>query len=251
MRSSSVVAGTTLLLSLLSALAVSKQQNPASAQNTKPAPCQASSSQASGDALDKVLRRMDQTAVNFRTAQADFVWTTYNSVAQSDVDTDTGKIYFRRSGKETEMKADVVPPAAKQILFADGKVKVYYPGTNEIQVYDTSAHREVVQAFLVLGFGSSGSDLRQMFVVTYVGAEKIGDMPVDKLELVPSAGSVKQQFPKIDLWIDSQGIARRQQLFEQDGDYRNANYSNIKVNVKLPGDAFKLKTSGGAKTITH
>jgi outer membrane lipoprotein-sorting protein len=252
MRSSSVVAGTALLLSLLPAFAASKQESRPAAQGAKPAQCKVATSPANGDALDRVLRRMDQTAADFHAAEADFVWTTYNSVAQSDVGTDKGKIYFRRSSKEIEMKAEVVPPSAKQILFADGRVKVYYPGTNEIQVYDTSAHRQEVEAFLVLGFGSSGSDLKKTFVVNYAGQEKIGDAQTDKLELVPAAVSVKQQFPKIDLWIDPQrGVSLRQQLFEQDGDYRTADYSNIKLNVKLPGDAFKLKTSGGAKTITH
>ncbi len=195
---------------------------------------------------------MDQTAADFHSAQADFVWTTYNSVAQSDVGTDKGRIYFRRAGKQTEMAADLHFPSAKQITFTDGKVKVYTPGTNEIQVYDTSAHREEVEAFLVLGFGSSGSDLKKTFLVSYAGQEKIGDAQTDKLELVPTAASVKQQFPKIDLWIDPQrGVSLRQQLFEQDGDYRTADYSNIKLNVKLPGDAFKLKAPGGVKTITR
>jgi outer membrane lipoprotein-sorting protein len=251
MKSSTVVAETALSLCFLIAFAAASAK---SSQESAPAAqklAQASPVQQSGDGLEKVLRRMDQTAADFHTAQADFSWTTYNSVANAEVGTDSGKIYFRRTGKETEMMADLVSPSAKQILFADGKVKVYTHLTNEIQVYDTSAHREEVEAFLVLGFGNAGSELKKTFAVTYLRPEKVGDVQTDELELVPTATNVKQQFPKIDLWIDAQGISRRQQLFEQDGDYRTADYSSIKINGKLPGDAFKLKASGGATVVSH
>lgn len=220
---------------------------PPQAEAKKPEPPKADQDK---EALQRALRRMDQTAANFRTAEADLVWTTYNSVAAQSL-TDTGKIYFRRAGGGIEMAVDLVPPSARQIIFRDSKVQVYTPGTNEVHVYDTGAHREEVEAFLVLGFGNSGSELKKTFDVTYVGEEKIGDDRSDKLELVPISASVKQQFPKIDLWIDSDGVSRRQQLFQQDGDYRLADYSTIKLNKGVPKDAFKLKTSGNVKTVTH
>jgi outer membrane lipoprotein-sorting protein len=202
------------------------------------------------DALERVLRRMDQTAADFHTAQADLVWTTYNSVAEQNL-TDKGKIYFRRSGKDIEMAAELQPPSARQIVFTGGKVKVYTPGTGQVDVYNASAHREEVETFLVLGFGSSGADLRKSFELSYSGQEKIDGVQTDKLELVPLSASIKSRFPKIDLWIDPQGISRRQQLFQEGGDYRLADYSNIKLNTGLPKNVFKLKTSGNTKTVTH
>src|ERR1700746_1339503 len=109
--------------------------------------------ESGNEALEKVLRRMDQTAADFHTAQADLVWTTYNSVAEQNL-TDKGKIYFRRAGKDIEMAAELQPPYARQIVFTDGKVKVYTPGTGQVDVYNASAPREEVETFLVLGFGS-------------------------------------------------------------------------------------------------
>src|SRR5690242_13693783 len=69
------------------------------------------------DPLGKILHTMDETAPGFRSAQAEFVWTTYNSVINDVAEKDTGKIYFRRTGKGTEMAAEVAPPARKQIIF--------------------------------------------------------------------------------------------------------------------------------------
>jgi len=236
-----------------------QQSEPNRAQPTKPEPtkteqnkAEQSKAESSKDDLDRVLRRMDQTAANFHTAQADLVWTTYNSVAEQNL-TDTGKIYFRRSGKDIEMAAELLPPSARQIVFANGKVQVYTPGTGQVDVYDASAHRDEVETFLVLGFGSSGAALRKSFELSFGGKETINTNRVetDKLELVPISASIKSRFPKIDLWIDAQGISRRQKLFQEGGDYRLADYSNIKLNDKLPKNVFKLKTSGSAKTVNH
>lgn len=203
------------------------------------------------DGLESVLKTMDQAAANFRSAQADFVWTTYNSVINDVAEKDTGKIYFRRSDKQTEMAAEVSPPASKQIVFSDGKIQVYMPETHQEDVYDAGSHREEFETFLVLGFGSSGAEMRKSFDVKYLGQEKIGDKETAKLELTPLSAKVKEQFPRIDLWIDMQrGLSLRQQLWETGGDYRLADYSDIQ-NKKIPDSTFKLKTSGTTKIVNH
>jgi outer membrane lipoprotein-sorting protein len=204
------------------------------------------------EALDKVLHGMDENAAKFRSAQADFTWTPYNSGIDETETPDKGKIYFRRSGKEIQMAADLLPPDGRQILFTGGKVQVYQPRTKVLDVYDASAHRAEVESFLVLGFGSSGEDLRKSFDVKYVGEEKIGNVQTARLELVPLAEKIKRSFPRIDLWIDPQrGLSLRQQLFQTGGDYRLADYANIRLTEKVPDNAFKLKTSGQTKTVSH
>ena len=221
-------------------------------KKAKSKPEQESSTPASGsDPLDKVLHTLDQTAASFRTAQAEFAWTTFNSVANETVGTDKGKIYFRRSDKDTEMAADVTSPAPKQIVFTGGKIQVYQPAIAQVDTYDAGTHREEFETFLVLGFGSSGSEMRKSFDIKYVAQEKIGTAETAKIELSPLSQKVKQQFPKIDLWIDLQnGLSLRQQLWQTGGDYRLADYSNIQLNKKLP-DTFKLKTSGSTKIVSH
>jgi outer membrane lipoprotein-sorting protein len=201
--------------------------------------------------LDQVLRRMDESAAKFRNAQADFVWTPYNSVINETEAPDKGKIYFRKVENDTQMAATIQPPDDRQIVFSGGKVQVYQPKTKVLDVYDASAHKAEVESFLVLGFGSSGEDLRKSFEVEYVGDEKIGGVQTGHLQLTPLAEKVKKSFPRIDLWIDPQGLSLRQQLFQTGGDYRLADYSRIRLNEKVPDSAFKIKTSGPTKTVTH
>jgi outer membrane lipoprotein-sorting protein len=244
--------GTAPMLVWLVAIAIALQSEAASqtsnAEPATPAPATAQE----GDPLEKLLHTMDQTAAAFHSAQADFVWTTYNSVINDTAEKDTGKIYFRRSGKNTEMSADVAAPAAKQIVFSDGKIQVFMPETRQLDVYDAGTHRDEFETFLVLGFGSSGADMRKSFSIKYLGQEQIGKAETAKLELTPLSPKVSGQFPKIDLWIDTQrGMSLRQQLWETGGDYRLADYSNIQVNRKVADSAFKLRTPGGTKVVTH
>lgn len=204
------------------------------------------------DPLAKILHTMDQTAANFRGAEASFTWTTYNSVINDVAEKDNGKIFFRRTGNDTEMAADVAPPASKQIIFANGKIQVYIPETRQVDVYDAGAHREEFETFLVLGFGSSGAEMKKSFDIKYLGNERIAGKDTAKLELTPLSAKVSAQFPRIDLWIDTQsGFSVRQQLWEAGGDYRLADYSNIQVKQKIADNVFRLKTPMDAKIVTH
>jgi outer membrane lipoprotein-sorting protein len=195
---------------------------------------------------------MDRTAGNFHTTQAKFVWTQYTAVINDISDTQKGTVYFRRSRKEVEMAADITDPAPpKYVLYAGSKVQVYQPKIDQVTQYDTGKDRAVLESFLVLGFGGSGQDMLKSFDVTYLGVERISDIETAKLNLVPKSEKARNTFNHIWLWIDpARGVSVRQQLFAPDGDYRLADYSDIRLNEKIPDSAFKLKTNGKTKFLS-
>lgn len=200
--------------------------------------------------LQKTLDRMNQSAVTFRAAQASFSWTMYNSVINEVTDTQQGTIYFRKAGKDVQMAALFSQPASKQVVFVNDKIQVAQPG-GQVDVYDATTHREEFETFLVLGFGGSGTDMTKSFDVKDLGPEKIGSIDTEKLELTPKAENIKQHVPKIDLWIDSRGLAVQQQLWEEGGDYRLAKYPDIQLKQKIPDNVFKLKTNGKTEIVHH
>jgi outer membrane lipoprotein-sorting protein len=199
-----------------------------------------------------VLREMDDAAAKFRTTEANFTWTQYNKVIDDVTETQEGKIYFRRVGNETQMAAEITQPGTKVVIFSDGKIQIYQPRLDQVDIYDAGAHREEFESFLVLGFGGGGKDMLKSFDVKYEGTEKIDGIDTAKLDLTPKSEKVRQHFDHILLWIDPQrGLSLQQKLFETSGDYRVAKYSSIQVNQKIPDDKFKLKTSGKTKTLSH
>jgi outer membrane lipoprotein-sorting protein len=193
--------------------------------------------------LDCVLKKMDEAAASFHTTQADFVWDQYQKVVD-ETDTQTGTVYYRRSGKEIEMMAEIKEPGAKFVLYKDDKLQVYSPKIEQVIVHPTSGNSEI-EGYLVLGFGSRGQDLLKSFDVSYVGEETVGGSATGKLQLIPKSEKVRSNyFSTALLWIDlSRGISVQQQFFQTQGDYRLAKYSGIKINAKISNDVFQLKTT--------
>jgi outer membrane lipoprotein-sorting protein len=216
--------------------------------------CCAASAQNNAAALETVLKKMDTAAANFRTTTADFQWDQFTRVIGA-TDTQTGKILFRRNGKNIEMFADVQTlngkPEPKEVLFSDSKLRLYEPKIEKVTVYDTGKNRADFESFLVLGFGGRGHDLANSFDVKYAGSEAVNGIKASKLELVPKGDKAKKMFSNIELWIDdARGVSVQQKFIEaESGDYRLAKYSNIKINEKLSDDDFKLKTTGKTKVV--
>jgi outer membrane lipoprotein-sorting protein len=200
-------------------------------------------------ALQKVLNQMDAAAASFHTTQANFVWEQYWKVV-NDRESQKGTVYYRRSGKEIQMMADITDPP-KSVLFGNGKVQVYEPKLKRVTSYEAGKNREAVESFLVLGFGGSGQDMLKSFDVKYLGTETVGAVNAAKLELVPKSDRVRNIFAKIWLWIDpARGISVQQQFFEPSGDYRLAKYSDFQLNQKISDNVFKLKTSGDTQFVS-
>lgn len=211
---------------------------------------QAAPKAQSNPALEKVLNRMDETAAKFRYAQADFVWEQFQSVVK-ETDTQKGKVYFRRAGRDLQMMADITEPTQKYVLYSDGKVQVYQPTIDQVTVYTPGKNRADVESFLVLGFGGGGHDLLKSFEVKYEGIEDVGGVQTAKLDLIPKSPRVHNIFDHIFMWVDpARGVSVQQQVFEPSGDYRLTKYSDIQSNQKLPDNIFRLKATGKTKFVT-
>jgi outer membrane lipoprotein-sorting protein len=204
---------------------------------------------AQAPSLETVLNQMDTAAAKFQSAQADFVWDQYQRVVD-ETDTQKGKLYFRRVGKETQMAAEIAEPEKKYMLFAGGKLSVYQPRIDQMTEYDAGKDRESVQTFLVLGFGGRGHDLARSFSVKLAGVETVDGVRTVKLELVPRSAKARGIFERVVLWVDPvRGVSLRQQAWESSGDYRLAHYANIRLNEKIPADVFQPKATSKTKVL--
>jgi len=215
--------------------------------------CGIAASQGSQDSsgLGAVLKKMDAAAAGLHTTETDFEWDRYEKVIDEVDDIQSGTVYYRRVGKDVEMKADIKKPEPKYILFSQGKIQVYQPKADQVTLYDSGKNRTEIESYLVLGFGGSGQDLVKSFDVTDQGPETINNVPTAKLQLIPKSEKVRNTFAKILLWIDLQrGISVQQQFFEPQGDYRLAKYSNIRINEKINNDVFQLKTTSKTQVIS-
>jgi outer membrane lipoprotein-sorting protein len=196
--------------------------------------------------LQEILARMNETSKRLRTLAADLEYTKV-TVVVNDKATETGELFYG-NGKPPEVLIDFKKPDPKTILLKKNKAEIYLPNINEIQEYNLGEHRELVQQFLLLGFGTDTSDLQKSYDVKLTGEEDVGDDTTAVLELTPRNPKVAAQLAKVQLWISEESwLPVQQKFFEPGGDYLMTRYSGVKVNRGLPASKFEINAKGAKR----
>jgi outer membrane lipoprotein-sorting protein len=198
--------------------------------------------------LNAVLARMDRTAPTFRGMTADVQMKTFTAIL-SDTTTENGSLKMQRL-KTGEVRAIIDFSAqtdARVIAFLGSIVRIYYPNLKAYQDYEVGKNTDVLNQFLLLGFGSSGSQLAQSYQISQEGSEKVAGQDAVKLLLIPKDSKVKEHLAKIEMWVPNDAAYPvQQQFYEPSGNYRIVTYTNIKINPALHG-VLELKLPKGVK----
>ena len=195
-----------------------------------------------------VLSHMDDAARRLKTISARLSYTTV-TVLVNDRATQSGYLFFRK-GRRPEVLVRFSKPETKVILFKKNRAEVYYPRINQIQEYDLEKRRDLLQQFLLLGFGTGSGKLEGTYHVRYLGEKTLGGTMTPVLELTPIPKDVAAQLSKVDLWISPQSwLPVQQEFFEASGDYLIASYSHMRINEPLGSSTFKIRAKHGAERV--
>jgi outer membrane lipoprotein-sorting protein len=198
------------------------------------------STAAAGD-LNRVLEEMDEASVRFKAAQADIELVQYTAVVK-EKDVQSGHIFFRRKGRETEVSLWIEKPHPKQAVVRDDKVTFFDPRTKQVTERALGDNKQDVEAVMNLGFGGRGKDLLAEYDVNLVGWETVDGVNTARLELVAKSERLRRLFSKLVLWMDpKRDVALQQQRFELSGDYQLTHYTNIKMPASISDDKFVIK----------
>jgi outer membrane lipoprotein-sorting protein len=197
----------------------------------------ASTSSQANWTLENILKQMDVQAAGFQSLTADLERTKV-TVVVNDKSTESGQIIVRRDDK---MRIEVTQPDARTILRDGDNFYIYNPKIHRVEEYNLGKKKSVVDQFLLLGFGTSGSSLKESYTVTLQGEDALDNRKVLLLELLPKTEEVRKQLSKIQLWLDeSTWLPVQQKFFEtESGDYFIIRYRNINRNVRIPDNEFK------------
>jgi len=213
-----------------------------------PAPSASAGSQNHVWTTATVLGQLDAAAKDFHSLSAD-IERTKVTVVVNDRSTETGSILVRGDKMLLDMKA----PDARTILRTGDTLYVYNPGLKRVEEYNLGKNRALLDQFLLLGFGTQGKELQKNYLVTFVGENPLDDKKTVELELTPKSSEVRDQFSKIQIWIDeSSWLPVRQQFSETgSGDYFTVQYSKVVKNPGLPDTSFKPHWPKGTVQIKH
>jgi outer membrane lipoprotein-sorting protein len=196
--------------------------------------------------LDDAFARMDKTAQQFKTVEADIKRTDHTAVVNEDAN-DSGVIRVKREKQhDVRMLIDFKAPEPKIVSLAGSTASIYNPKTNTLQEVNVGAKKNLVEQFLLLGFGATSEELKAAYNVSLMGNEAIGGQQAWHLLLLPKGGDVSRQLKSAELWISQKdGLPLQQKVLFSNGDYWIVTYSNFKLNSGVSDDSLKIKTPKG------
>jgi outer membrane lipoprotein-sorting protein len=201
-------------------------------------------SASAADNLPTVLAKLDAASKNFHSASAEFEFDTVITEPIYEKDVQTGTVYYDRSTSNFQMAAHIreenSKPVPKTVVYKGGKMQLYEKMTDHVT---TLSKLGQYGSWFMLGFGASGKELAEKWDITYLGDEKIDGINTAKLDMVPKDPTVKKNLPKVTVWMDTDRAVSLKQVFDQgQGQSRVSTYTNIKLNQRLPSDAFTFTT---------
>ena len=199
--------------------------------------------------LEKTLDLMNRVSSTFKGLTADVVKTHF-TFAIKDTEVEQGAIAVRKpKPREFQVLWTVMEPAAGQTEFSGHTLRAYNPKTNIIQEYSVDRkYGDVVNEYLLLGFGTSPAELRQAYNFGASRPEAVNGRAATKIELTPKKPDTDLGLVRADLWIsDETGIAIQQRLNFVSGDWLTVTYSNTKIRSDIPDSAVKLNAPANAR----
>jgi len=193
-----------------------------------------------------VLDNMDKRSAVFSTLQAT-VKNVYVNYGVKQMDS-SGSLYMQIVKGNPRVFWDVTIPKdqAMRTLIQNGKVTVYWPGSNSFREQALDPKSEALQ-YLLIGFGSPSANFTKGYKPELKARENMNGISTVVLELT-STSSTTKTFPKVTLWLDPATWTPVQtRLTEVSKDsYKDFKYSNVKLNKGLKDSDFNLKVPGNA-----
>jgi outer membrane lipoprotein-sorting protein len=204
------------------------------------------------DSLSAVLARMNKDAPGFRGIKADVELVTFTQVID-DTSVETGKLEMQRlepGNVRAIMELSSGGQSGRTLFFTGTYLRMYFFDSNTYQDYGLGKNMNLVNSYLLLGFGSSGHELSVNYEITYLGEESVNKRKTSKLQLIPKDKKVLQHLTKVYIWIPEDGANPVQQQFvEPSGNYRKTTYSDLQVNPSFPNAKLEFTLPKGAKQI--
>jgi outer membrane lipoprotein-sorting protein len=212
----------------------------------------AAAAAAPKDSLEEILNRMDQASGGFQGMQAKVNHISHTAVIDDNSE-ESGTVMMKKlRPNELQGRIDFVQPDPRTVTFQQRKVQIYKPKIKTVEVYDLGDKGEQLDRFLMIGFGTSGTELAKEYDMRVAGEDTVAGKSAVKVEMLPKSQQVKNVVTKMELWIPTQGdpYPIQEKIYEKyPGDYVLVKYSDLKINPSISADALKLKLPSGVKTV--
>jgi len=208
------------------------------------------------DAVQSVLARMDKAASDFKSMTARGTYVTHTDVIDENT-TETGTVVMKKvQAGEVQGLINFLSADKRTYSFEKDRFRIYLPKLNTIQEWNLGKYAEQIDQLLMIGFGTSGTELAKDYVVSVPGSATVKGLESIKtirVQLIPKSAEAREHIKQLDLWIREIGdpYPLQEKISTPSGDYKLITYdpADLKINPQqLPADALELKTRPGVKT---
>ncbi len=204
---------------------------------------------ASAEPLPEILARMDRAAGEFRSLSAQMKRVQFTAVLSESSEMD-GELRLKRAKGGTIGVIEFQQPEQRTVFINGKSIQIYYPKAKSVEIYDASKYTSNMDQILLLGFGTSSTELKKSYDFKDGGPQKINDADTTRIELTPRSEELKKLITRIELWIPvGQSNPIRAKFSEPSKNYELVDYADIKVNPELPDSAFELRLPAKVKKI--
>jgi outer membrane lipoprotein-sorting protein len=195
--------------------------------------CVLLASSARAESADDILKRWDIAAKDFHAFSADLKQTSYTKVVNKS-EHQTAVVRLKRTDKGVFGIVRYTSENQHTIHFAGDAVEDYHPVANQLDSINVKKYSSAIRDGLMLGFGTSGKDVKNGYVVKDAVSEMIGSRRTTRIELIPKDKNAKDYAEKVELWIpEGENNPIQAKSTEPGGNYELFEYSNVKL-LKLP-----------------
>jgi len=200
-----------------------------------------------------LLIRMDKAAVGFKAMTAQVTHVTHTDVLNDD-STESGTVIMQKLPTgEVGGRVDIVTPDPHTLSFEKKQIRRYFPKIKTLEVYDLGEKGELLDKFMMIGFGTSGAELAKDYDVTVLGVDSLKDQ-IGKFvhaRLLPKSADIRQYVKSAELWIPegNDPYPVREKILQPSGDYLIVTYNELRINPSLKPDALQLTLPSGVNTV--
>jgi outer membrane lipoprotein-sorting protein len=200
-----------------------------------------------GWTLDSALKQIARQADDFDTVLADVEirWTDDDGFITRER---TGRAYMNNKG---EIRFAEFESGEHVILVRKNEVQDYDATRALVERYSLSKHKDRLEPYARLGFTTTGKDLKDDYLVTLLGEDKIADRRVVGLELTPKKERTREVVANLRLWIDQASWmpVRQEIVHVKSGETLTITYTGMARNLKLNPNLFKDRWPKGTQKI--
>src|SRR5215475_13837934 len=158
------------------------------------------------NSLEAALARMDETAKTFKALTAHIRRLKHTEVISQD-DVEEGNIAVKRvKAHDTRILIKMSEPESKSYAIGEGKFRSFNPKSLEAQEADLGKSKDIVNQFMLLGFGSNSSELKAAYTVKLGGSDVVNGEKTTRLEMVPKSEEILKHVKRCEMWVSEKGI---------------------------------------------